>query len=443
MKKYVFPNGLTLVYEKSKMPVCSIYSYVRVGSINETDETRGSSHFIEHMCFKGTKKIKSSKKIFESYDKIGAVFNAFTEKDHTCFYVNCGDDYIQNCLQIMSDTMLNSVFKESEYKMETPIMLEEMIRDEDDPDTKLFKEIDKFLYTGSPYSQPIDDIEFHRTKIPYNYKQTLDYYKKYYVPENIIVSIVSSHSFEKIKKVIYSTFFNSLKKKTINREPILNIQKPYSNKITYRILEKQGMKSQHLCIVFKTCSHSNADRFALNILSQIIGGGLGSRMSMLLREQNGLTYESSCSTDYVSIGGEFQIYAVLDPSKLFKNGSKKGVLPLIIGLIKDLIKNGINKDELEIAKGNFKGKMILQQEKGTNKAQYNGIQYTLYSDEPFVLYNEIYEKNYSGLDVRYVNSVIKKYFGEPSNMCLGIIGSRGSHFPNLENIEKICENIYL
>ena len=448
MKEHIFPNGLTLVYEKSmqKLPICALYAYVRVGSINETDKNRGSSHFIEHMCFKGTKNINYSKEIYTSYNRIGAVFNAFTEKDHTCFYSHCADEYMQNCLQILSDTMLNSVFNEYQYKMETPIMMEEMIRSEDDPDTNLFNEIDRFLYTGSLYSEPIDDIEYHRSKIPYNYKETLDYYHNYYRPENIVVSIVSNYSFEKIKQVLSKTFFVT-QNKLIKREPLHNeiheneIHENPTNKITYKILEKAGMTSQHLCIAFKTCSHSNADRFALNILSQIIGGGLGSRISMLLRENNGLTYESSCSTDYYLVGGEFKIYAVLDPSKLFENGKKKGVLPLIIGLINDLIKHGITTDELEIAKGNYKGKLLLQQEKISNKAEYNGIQCTLYKKEPFILYNEIYEKCYSSLKVKNVNNVIQKYFKEPSNICVSIIGEKGSHFPTLEKVEKACKKI--
>lgn len=445
MKEIIkYPNGFTLVYEHSKqqLPIASLYAYVRVGSINENDSNRGASHFIEHMCFKGTKKIKNPSDLFTEYNKIGAVYNAFTEKDHTCFYLHCADEYIQNCLNILSDIILNSVFKEKEYLMETPVVLEEMIREQDDPNTSLFKEVDHFLYQETPYSEPVDDISYHRKKHPYDYQQTIDYYRKYYRPDNIVLSIVSNLSFNKIKQVLKNTFFvSSSKTKIISEKTMPTEIINRGNDITYKLLQKTGMKSQHLCISFRTCSHSHKDRFALNLLSQIIGGGLGSRMSILLRESNGLTYESSCSTDYFLVGGEFNIYAVLDPSKLLHNGKKKGVLPLIIGLLNEIIHVGIEKKELDIAKGNYKGRMVLQQEKISHIASYNGLQTLLYSEEPQIAYNEIYEKCYDKITMKQMNEVIRKYFTQPSNICVGIIGEQGSHFPDLEMVKKICDKI--
>jgi len=431
MKKHVFENGCTLVYEQSsqKTPITAIYAYVRVGSINENGHNRGASHFIEHMCFKGTNKINGPKELFSSFDKIGAVFNAFTEKDHTCFYLQCGDKYNEHCFNTLSDMILNSVFKKKEYDMETPIVLEEMIRSLDDPDTNLFNEVDRFLYSGSPYSEPVDDIEYHKTKHPYKYADTMDYYKHYYQPQNIVVSVVSNDSFEKIKQIFVKTFFAKTKNRNIpTRIPLFNV--PVSNNannanINYKILEKKGMKSQHLCIAFRTCPHSNADRFALNILSQIVGGSMSSRMRMLLREQNGLTYEYDCFTDYNRVGGEFTIYAVLYPTKLMHNGKKKGVLPLLMGLVAELVANGITKTELDTAKGNYRGKLLLQQQNISNTAEYNGVQCTIYYDEPVVPYREHYDAFYRDLTVKEVNTVIAKYFTN-ANMHISIIGEHGS-----------------
>ena len=447
MKEIIkYPNGFTLVYESSnqELPIAALYAYIRVGSINENDANRGASHFIEHMCFKGTRKIKKPNDLFTEYNKIGAVYNAFTEKDHTCFYLHCADEYIQNCLNILSDIILNSVFKEKEYRMETPVVLEEMIREQDDPDTNLFNQVDSFLYEGTPYSEPVDDISYHRKKHPYDYQQTIDYYRRYYRPDNIVLSIVSSLSFNKIKQVLKNTFFvGSCKTKSIleKREPMPTEIIHRGNNITYKLLQKTGMKSQHLCISFRTCSYSHEDRFSLNLLSQIIGGGMGSRLFNLLRERNGLTYESSCSTDYLLVGGEFNIYAVLDPSKLLYNGKKKGVLPLIIELLNELIHVGIETKELEIAKSNYKGKMVLQQEKISHIASYNGLHALLYSDEPEIVYSEIYEKCYDKITLKQVNEVVRKYFTQPSNICVGIIGEHGSHFPNLEMVKRICDKL--
>jgi predicted Zn-dependent peptidase len=391
------------------------------------------------MCFKGTNKINGPKELFSSFDKIGAVFNAFTEKDHTCFYVQCGDEYNEHCLNSLSDMVLNSVFKKKEYDMETPIVLEEMIRSLDDPDTNLFNEVDRFLYNGSPYSEPVDDIEYHHAKHPYKYDATVNYYKHYYQPQNIVVSVVSNDSFVKIKQIFTKTFFAKTKNKKIStqipifKNPVINrnnANNATNANTTYKILEKKGMKSQHLCIAFRTCPHDNADRFALNILSQIVGGSMSSRMRMLLREENGLTYESECSTDYNRVGGEFAIYAVLDPTKLIHNGKKKGVLPLLLTLVTELLANGITKTELEVAKGNYKGKLLLQQKNISNTAEYNGVQCTIYENEPFVPYREHYDTFYRNLTVKEVNNVIQKYFTH-ANMHVSIIGEHSSQLTSL------------
>jgi predicted Zn-dependent peptidase len=334
--------------------------------------------------------------------------------------------------------ILNSVFKKKEFDLEMPILLEEMIQSEDDANTQLFTEVDQFMYKGSPYSRPIDDIEYHRSKKTYDYQSILDYYHTYYQPCNIVISVVSNESFDKIRQVLSTTFFVRNKSRRLSSPSILIQQNPTTNQITYKIMGKKGMESQHLCIAFRTCSHSNTDRFALNLLAQIVGGSMSSRMRMLLREENGLTYESDCSTDYLKVGGDFSIYAVLNPSKLLFNGKKKGVLPLMIELVKDIMNGEITEDELKMAKGNYKGSYLLQQQHIKNVAEYNGVQCANYEDEPWIAYNKIYETYYDKLEVKDLKTVIAKYF-IVSNMFVGIIGEKGSHYPSLEKIKEVCE----
>ena len=117
INKFIFPNGFRLIHEisKSNIPVSSIYAFVDIGSVYETENVRGGSHFIEHMCFKGTKQIKTSEQISIEYDKIGSYFNAFTEKRLTCYKVKTQDDYIEHCTVILSDIILNSTFSKKEF----------------------------------------------------------------------------------------------------------------------------------------------------------------------------------------------------------------------------------------------------------------------------------------------------------------------------------------
>jgi hypothetical protein len=299
------------------------------------------------------------------------------------------------------------------------------------------------LYQGSPYSEPVDDIQYHRHS-RYNYENTLAYYRNYYQPQNVVLSIVTNQSFNHIIQVLSKTFFVRKTTDSVKGHQIphpINIgPMPTEQNITYNLLEKKDMESLHLCITFRTCKHANKDRFILNLLSQMIGGSMGSRMSILLREQNGLTYESQCSTDYLQIGGEFTIYAVTDPTKFMANGKKKGVFPLLIDLVKQLLKSGVTQEELDTAKGNFKGKLLIQQEKITNTAEYNGLQCAIYPDEPFVPYSDIYASCYDKITLKEVNETIAKYL-KYSNMYISTIGKKGSHYPSLEQMKIVCQDI--
>ena len=108
IQTYEFPNGFRVIYEKSKssLPISSLFTFCDAGSVYETENLRGVSHFIEHMCFKGTKKIPKSKDIFMHYDKIGAEFSAFTVQRYTCYTVKCIDEKIDQSIQIVSDIII-------------------------------------------------------------------------------------------------------------------------------------------------------------------------------------------------------------------------------------------------------------------------------------------------------------------------------------------------
>jgi hypothetical protein len=118
MKTFQFPNGFRFIYEKpnSDIPVTSILGFVKLGSIHERDGIRGVSHFIEHMCFKGTKRHPTSKIISRNYDRIGAYFNAYTHKEYTCYEIKCEEQYLENSIHVLSDMMMNSQFNKKEFE---------------------------------------------------------------------------------------------------------------------------------------------------------------------------------------------------------------------------------------------------------------------------------------------------------------------------------------
>jgi predicted Zn-dependent peptidase len=451
---FTFPNGFRLIYEspKNNKPVSTIYAFCDLGSIYENDNIRGVSHFIEHMCFKGTKKIPQSKYIFKHYDKIGAYFNAFTEKQFTCYTIKTQDEFVDSCISILSDMMLNSVFNKKEFNKELKVVVEENVRNSDDSENIVSDMMNKLLYKGSSYENPIDTIEYHY-KNTLNYDDVVDVYKLFYRPNRMVMSVISNIPFKTIVNAIKHTFFihTKIHKLTIPSNACINmidktspfyINNNYTEqtKIQYNILSKKGLNISSVMIGFRTCSQYSDDKYILNLLNKILGGTMGSRLFMILREQNGLTYTSNSNVEYFENLGSITIFAETDHSKLIYNNSKmnEGVIPLIISLLRDLIKNGITQEELTLIKGNFKGKIIVNLD-DDSLAEYNGKQMMLFCKSKLIPYTKIYDNFYKHITVAQINAIIRKYITkERMSMCL--VG--GEQMPPLKIIQRECENIY-
>ena len=438
---HTFPNGFRMIYEKpeNNITVSAIQVFCKVGSAMEPDNIRGVSHFIEHMCFKGTKKLPLAKDISKTYDEIGAYFNAVTEKSFTNYIVKCQDEYIKDCILVLADMMLNSQFKKSEFEKEKTVVIEENIRLEDDAYNVNYDLMCESIYDGTPYENAIDMISYHG-KDTLQYDDVIAFYKTYYRPNNMVLSIVTHVPFFTVIEIVKHSDFGSIIKNFIS--PPCPIPSIYVNKqqgANYIITKRKGLNTTHLLIGFRTCSQYSSDKYALNILRNILGGYMNARLFSILREQNGLTYASGSDTSYYDILGDFNISAETDPDKILVNvGRGKGVLPLIIDIIKDLQKNGITPSELNIAKSNMRGSMAISQEKNDNACFSNGSKLLLYTDnEPIVSFYKNYDTFYKNITTRHINAVIQKYLVK-TNMTVCIMGKR---VPSIPQVKGICDDI--
>jgi predicted Zn-dependent peptidase len=444
IETHIFKNGFKLVYETatSDLPITSILAFVKCGSIDETHMyQKGMAHFIEHMCFKGTRKMDTAKEIMTTYDEIGAYLNANTNKEYTCYVVKCNNLYTANCIDVLSDMVLNSVLREKEINLERNVVQEETIRLDDDPEHHISKITNRLLYGDMQYSYPIDDLSYHTCSDPLPYRAVLEMYSSFYEPHNMGLSIVSSMPFRTIKKMVESTYFvrksHLLQKHNELRVSFANPIKTYvmhtPADILFDIERKKGVSATHLNIAFRTCEHSHKDMYPLNLLATIIGGYMSSRMFMLLREKHGVTYKSTCDLTTYRPMGQFELYTMCDHTKMMRNSKNVGVLQLLLGLLNDLIKNGITQKELNEAKGNFKGKFILSMENIERQCQYNGIERIIY-DNDSVPYQDIYKTYYECLTKKNVNDMISKYFRR-ENMVVCLFGE---HVPEIELVKKYC-----
>jgi len=436
VKKY--PNDFQIDYEKSlsDLPLTTLYIFCDVGSAYEYDKVRVASHFIEHMCFKGTKKI-SSAKIFQEYSKIGAYFNAYTSKRYTCYTVKCQDDYVNHSLEILADMLMNSTFNQTEYHREEKVVVEENNNNDNKPEIILEDAIDRMLYEGSSYEPPVDSLDYHTSRT-LKYRDVVDFYHTFYHPSRMLLSVVSNLSFKEIEGMCRKTvFMRKIPQKIPPIMPVIHHGITLFREPQYLLIEKRGITNVHLSIGFRTCGIRSNDKYALTLLSKIMGNGLSGRLMALLRERKGLVYGASTSMDFFEHMGDITFTTVTKKENLIKK-SGQGVLPLLMQLIKDMIKRGVTAEELEMAKGNYQGNTLLDLQDIVTQTRYNGeavlIEGLGYS-EAIVPYQDIYEKFIQKITTKEIFQIIQRYFTE-ENMCVCILSEK---LPSLDIIKKNCE----
>lgn len=404
-----YQNGFKIVHENPVIPssnIASLQVFCNIGSIHEPEESRGSAHFIEHMCFKGTKQLKTSKEVNQIFDETGSESNAYTDRRYTCYFVNTDKTNVKTCISVLADMLLNSIFDKTEYMKERDVVKEEMVKDADDYELLALENADKQIYAGSPYEYPVDELKYHEGKHALKYENILEIYKKFYVPANFILSVCCNIPFKTICKYVEQSDFVKVNR----REPLPSVNlyvKPQSD-VVY-CLEKLTTNPVHICIGFRTCALSSDDKYCLKLLKTVLSGKINSRMFMLLREENGLTYSSYAYTDFFEHMGDFKMYAECDSIKLFKNGAKPGVFPLLCQMIHDLLKHGVTKDELETTKGFIQGSQKMNAEDSSVIAKYNGKN-QLFNRLAAPKYANKYKKLIEPITLTQINQCIRKYF---------------------------------
>ena len=443
MLTHRFANGFRVVYQSPEqaIPLSSFHIICNVGSSFEKDGLRGVTHFVEHMCFKGTHEIEQPRDILREYNKVGAYFNAFTDKRLTGYVVKCEDSFVSHSIQRMADMVLHSTFPKKEFQKEQQVVMEENIRSEDNPDDVLERLMEKVFFGGSSYENDIDAIAYHLTHM--KHADVYQWYKWFYHPSNMIFSVVSHIPFTTILSYIKKTDLVKPVKMT-ERAPLCALPHPIltlhpisdGRRIRIEYQHKKGLSATTLQIGFRTCSRFSADQYKLNLLKTMLNGMSG-MLFTALRTQKGLTYRSQCYTIYQEHTGYCTIYIQTDPQKLIHGaGRHDGVLPTVMRILMNLKRNGPTQEEIQVAKGKLKGNMLMDTEAIDFITQYNGTE-SIFSDS-FLPYQELYSRCYARITKKQVDDVIQEYMTR-ENMVVGVL--YGKNLPKTE-IEECCHSFH-
>jgi predicted Zn-dependent peptidase len=320
--------------------------WVDVGSRDERDEQAGISHFIEHLMFKGTTR-RSAKDIAEELDAVGGQLNAFTTKEYTCYYARLLDEYFPLAVDLLSDMVLNSRFDPSDIDRERNVIVEEIKMYEDTPDELVHDIFASTIWRAHPLGRPI--IGDERTVGSLSRQDLLSFYHKYYTPGNMIVTVAGNFDHKQVMSILSATFGNltGAKKERLYTTPEPARQVVCKTKDTEQV---------HICLGTPGLAIDHEKIYVFQIINTILGGGLSSRLFQEIREQRGLVYSVFSYHSSYHDSGLFCIYAGL---------SKKNVpaaLELIIKEIRDIQNNGVRPAELQRAKDQLKGNLLLSME---------------------------------------------------------------------------------
>lgn len=443
IQTHVFPNGFRVIHERpgNKLGICALQVLVDLGSAYETDETRGMVHFIEHMCFKGTKHIPNPLNIFKRQDNIGGSFNAYTNQRFTVYVSMIENSDIDACTNLLAEMMLFSIFPVVGFKKEEQVVIEECLRIEDDAESVLKDDTTTVLFEGSSFEFPVDHISYHKKK--YQSSNVVDFYHMFYRPENMMMSIVTDVPFHTILKMVESSFYAKMKPKKsssieLKKHLLYYTSHPEHSKIRYHLREKKNVETVHVTISFPTCNQNNEDKYVIEMLKHILSGTFGNKLAILLREENGLTYTSRCFSEENEFSGYISIYAQVNKTKIMKNDKKPGIIELIIGLLNQLIRYGVTTEELNIAKRNKRAKLKLELASLENQATYNGREWLLYGNaDEIVPIKHYYDTYFKSITRKHIHDIVKKYIKKESMVVCMV----GPDLPIETVVDRECKKL--
>jgi predicted Zn-dependent peptidase len=354
-------NGLHLIVnEVPHARSVSLVFFIGVGGCYEAEHETGISHFIEHVCFKGTNKRKSAREISETIESVGGIINGGTDKEFTVYWVRVTNQHFPLGLDVLTDLIRNPRFDVEDVERERLVIIEEIKMSLDSPRQRVDMLIDELLWPGQPLGRDVAGTRESLSNL--GQQQIVDYYKQHYVPNNIVVSIAGDIQQLEARHRIEQYIGDWTAGRKTFRYPSDSAQKGIPLSIEYRDTEQV-----HLCLGIRGVSILHPDRFAVDLFSIVLGEGMSSRLFSEVRENLGLAYEINSSTEHYIDSGSIVIRAGVDTQK-----TNNALITIIERLSR--IGNDITETELARAKEISKGRLLLAMENTRNVANWSGAQ---------------------------------------------------------------------
>ncbi len=360
-QKTTLDNGLRIV--TATMPhtrSVSIGFFIGVGSRYEAEAEAGISHFIEHLCFKGTAKHPTAREISEAIEGVGGFLNGGTDKELTIYWCKVAQSHFQIALDILVDMLLHSKFDSEDIERERQVIIEEIHMSKDSPSQRVDMLIDELLWPNHPLGRDIAGNKESVTAITRDLM--LNYMAQHYQPKTTVIAVGGNMQHQEVVATVNQAVGD------------WSNQKPHPEYSTYNeqqnpriCIETRDTEQVHLCLALPGLSLFHPKRFPLDLLNVILGEGMSSRLFTEIRDKLGLAYHIHSYVEHLFDTGSVTIYAGVEPKNL-----RVAITAILEQLY--LLKQTVPQSELSKAKELSKGRLLLRMEDSRSVAGWMGGQ---------------------------------------------------------------------
>ena len=360
-----YENGLRLVVKQMQgLMSVTMGILVGTGGASETDAEDGISHFIEHMQFKGTK-TRNSFEISDAFDRLGAQVNAFTGKEHTCYYAKSTMDHTAACFELLADLFLNATYPEDEMEREKGVICEEISMNEDTPEDLCLDVLANAYFGKENYGRnilgPASNVKGFTLDDVRRYK------KARYCPENIVISFAGAIDFTTAQALVESHFGNLEKGCFEARKANVQLQHQ-------KIARIKPIEQVHIALAYPAISRNDSRMDLFKAVNSVIGGSMSSRLFQEVREQRGLAYSVYSYLSFYPECGLQGIYAGVNPA------NQDQAYEAILDVLKNVKEKGITKDEFLRSREQMKASLFFGNESTNSQMLLYGVRMLNHND---------------------------------------------------------------
>jgi predicted Zn-dependent peptidase len=356
-------NGFTIISSTLKdVDSLAIGIWIKAGGRYENKNNHGISHVMEHMLFKGTKK-RSCKELKRSIESKGGAFNAFTSEENVCYYIKILSNRMALAAEVLADMVLNPALKKEDIEKEKQVIFEEIRMYLDLPMHYVYDLFDSLIWPNHPLGLPL--VGTYETVEKITNKDLLAQREQFYTPNNMTAVACGNIGHDKLVSIMKDLFDKEKPVKQANVKKPSSCAKGPSLKFMHKDTEQT-----HLCLGVRGISSNSPQRYALSLLSIILGGNMSSRLFNEIREKRSLAYEIGTSLKAYSDTGSFFIHAGIDNKKI------RDAVSIMMDELEKIKKDLVSTREFSMAKEYFHSGLLMAMESTMSNMMFLGEQIT-------------------------------------------------------------------